>query len=332
MLYDRKETIDKISRTLSILMCDVKLHQSMNDFSINIHAEDFFKDIINKVRKANFVNANSSGKNEAYIDLVDHNARRVIQVTSTVTKQKIDNSLQILNNPAYKGYTLEILYLLEKPQTFKPLSIEEFKNKYGITDIYAHLKDSSDLLNEIKAMNGVELGDLYLQYFTDLEDKYTDEITLQIIIALLLNAKNSAREIYNDDLGSIGTDEKIRLNSLNQRVAAYINLGLDYTLSIYNFDDQSQIDELRNLVVDGYYADVLRQNLRKFTSPNDLQGMKIAQLHDLATQNDICFNKVLFALKDSIESAIIKVDFNSQSVSWIIIAYFFEICDVGVKQ
>ncbi|EJL6492206.1 hypothetical protein NMR92_003164, partial [Vibrio cholerae] len=138
--------------------------------------------------------------------------------------------------------------------------------------------------------------------------------------------------IYNDDLGSIDTDEKIRLNSLNQRVAAYINLGLDYTLSIYNFDDQSQIDELRNLVVDGYYADVLRQNLRKFTSPNDLQGMKIAQLHDLATQNDICFNKVLFALKDSIESAIIKVDFNSQSVSWIIIAYFFEICDVGVKQ
>ncbi|HGF7221052.1 TPA: hypothetical protein AB5E63_003498, partial [Vibrio cholerae] len=154
----------------------------------------------------------------------------------------------------------------------------------------------------------------------------------QIIIALMLNAKKSKREIYNDDLGSIDTDNKIKLNRLNSRVTAHIGLGLDYTLSIYNFDDQSQIDELRNLVVDGYYADVLRQNLRMFASMSNLHSMKVAQLHALATQNGICFNKVLFALKDAIESAIIKVDFNSQSVSWIIIAYFFEICDVGVKQ
>ncbi|PTA48952.1 hypothetical protein C9I43_18045 [Shewanella morhuae] len=332
MLYDRKETIDQISRTLSILMCDIKLHQSINDFSINIHAEDFFKDVINKVRGAHFVNANSSGKNEAYIDLVDHNAKKVIQVTSTVTKQKIDNSLKILCNPTYKGYTLEVLYLLEKPKDFKEKSINEFEKKYGIKDIYPHLKDSADLLNEIKAMDGNKLSELYRQYFTDLEDKYTDEITLQIIFALLLKAQSSAREIYNDDLGSIDSDDKIELNSLNPRVTSHINLGLDYTLAISNFDDQSQIGELRNLVVDGYYADVLRKNLRKYAQSTDLQGMKVAQLHDLATKNKICFNKILFLLKEAIELAIIKVDFNSQSVSWIIIAYFFEICDVGVKQ
>lgn len=332
MLYDRKETIDQISRTLSILMCDVMLHQSMNDFSINIHAEDFFKDILNKVRKANFVNANSSGKNEAYIDLVDHDSKIVMQVTSTTTKHKIDNSFKILKNPNYKGYTLEILYLLEKPSDFKPKSIAEFKNNYGIVDIHSHLKDSSDLLNEIKAMDGIRLGELYHQYFSDIEERYTDEITLQIIFALLLKAQSSNREIYNDDLGSIDTDDKIELNNLNTRVASHINLGLDYTLAISNFDDQSQIGELRNLVVDGYYADVLRKSLRKYAQANKLQSMKVAELHALATENKICFNKVLFSLKETIESAIIKVDFNSQSVSWIIIAYFFEICDVGVKE
>lgn len=332
MLYDRKETIDQISRTLSILMCDVMLHQSMNDFSINIHAEDFFKDVLNKVRKGNFVNANSSGKNEAYIDLVDHSSQKVMQVTSTATKHKIDNSLKILKNPHYKGYTLEILYLLEKPTSFKEKTIQGFKSNYGITDIKSHLKDSSDLLNEIKAMDGVTLGELYRQYFSDIEDKYTDEITLQIIFALLLKAQSSTREIYNDDLGSIDTDKKIELNSLNPRVTSHINLGLDYTLSISNFDDQSQIGELRNLVVDNYYANVLRMNLKRYASTSILKSMKVAELHALATENKICFNKVLFSLKDTIESSIIKVDFNSQSVSWIIIAYFFEICDVGVKQ
>ncbi|MGT0150102.1 hypothetical protein ACT691_13590 [Vibrio metschnikovii] len=34
----------------------------MNDFSVNIHAEDFFKDVINVVRKTHFVNANTSVK------------------------------------------------------------------------------------------------------------------------------------------------------------------------------------------------------------------------------------------------------------------------------
>ncbi|MGT0150103.1 hypothetical protein ACT691_13595 [Vibrio metschnikovii] len=31
--------------------------------------------------------------------MVDHSAQKVIQVTSTTTKQKIDNSLKILKNP-----------------------------------------------------------------------------------------------------------------------------------------------------------------------------------------------------------------------------------------
>ncbi|MCG3724729.1 SMEK domain-containing protein [Vibrio cincinnatiensis] len=332
MLYDRKDIIDRISRTLSILMCDVKMHQTMNDFSVNIHAEDFFKDVINAVRNTHFVNANTSGKNEAYIDLVDHSAQKVIQVTSTATKQKIDNSLKILKNPKYNGYSLEILYLLEKPTTFSPKSIDEFQKSYGIKDIHSHLKDSADLLDEIKALKETELTELYKNYFVDIEDKYTDEITLQIIIDLLLKAKNSDRKIYNDDFGSIGTDEKIRINNLNSRVSSHINLGLDYTLSICNFDDQNQIEELRNLVVDGYYAYALRNNLRKYANAHELQNMKVLELHELAIQNGICFNKVLFALQNSIESAIIKVDFNSQSVSWIIIAYFFEICDVGVKK
>ncbi|MFT4805758.1 MAG: hypothetical protein ACI9YE_002984, partial [Psychroserpens sp.] len=48
MTFDeRTETITKISRTLSILMCDMKLHQSMNNLSININAEDFFCNVFN---------------------------------------------------------------------------------------------------------------------------------------------------------------------------------------------------------------------------------------------------------------------------------------------
>lgn len=313
-------------------MCDIKLHQSMNDFSINIHAEDFFKDVINFTKKSNLINANSAGDNEFYIDLVDHAAKKVVQVTSTVTKYKIDNSLKILNNPSYTGYHLEILYLLEKPSNFNKSSIDEFKSLYGISDIYSHLKDSGDLLNDIKAMDEVELYDLFKRHFSSIEEKYTDEIVLQIVFDLLLKEKKTKREGYDDDLGTVGTNEKIIINKINDRVASHINLGLDYTLSIYNLDDQNQIDELRTLVVDFYYANELRKVLKPYVQPLELKGMNVPELHLLALKNNVCFNKLLFSLKDAIESTIVKVDFNSQSVSWIIIAYFFEICDVGVKK
>lgn len=225
-----------------------------------------------------------------------------------------------------------MLYLLEKPEKFNKPSIQEFKDLYCIYDIYSHLKDSSDLLNDIKALDEVKLMELYSKYFSGLEDKYTDDITLQIIFELLLKAKKSARGIYNDDFGTIDSGKKIEINKLNSRVASHINLGLDFTLSIYNFDDHNQIGELRSLVVDNYYANILRQNLRMNVQHQKLQAMNISDLHKLATREEICFNKVLFALKDVIESSIVKVDFNSQSVSWIIIAYFFELCDVGVKK
>ncbi|ANU36257.1 SMEK domain-containing protein [Vibrio scophthalmi] len=332
MIYDRIDILNKITRTLSILMCDIKLHQSMNDFSINIHAEDFFKGVLNRLYGSNYSNANASGKNEAYIDLVDHTARKAIQVTSTTTKHKIDNSLKVLDNPAYNNYSLSILYLLEKPTKFTQSTIDEYKIKYSINDIHSHLKDSTDLLDDIKQLDDHPLLELYNNHFSSIEEKYTDEIALQIIFELLLHARHTYNPNYDDDLGSIDTPEKIVLNNLNVRIAAHINLGLDYTQSIYNFDDHNQIQELRNLVVDGYYANVLRNSLKRYEHPSKLQAMNVPELHLLAKQSEICFNKVLFSLQECIESAIIKVNFNSQSVSWIIIAYFFEICDVGVKE
>lgn len=86
---ERIEIINKISRTLSILMCDMKLQQSMNIYALNIHAEDFYCNVFNFLYLGkNFNNANSASSNEAYIDLVDHKSKHMIQVTTSTGKEK----------------------------------------------------------------------------------------------------------------------------------------------------------------------------------------------------------------------------------------------------
>lgn len=42
--------------------------------------------------------------------------------------------------------------------------------------------------------------------------------------------------------------------------------------------------------------------------------------------------KILKSLHVAIEQRFEINDFNSMNIAWIIIAYFFEICDIGVKK
>ena len=138
-LDERTEIIKKISRTLSIMMCDMKLHQSMNIFSIHINAEAFFCNVFHFLYQGkNFKNANSAGDNEAYIDLKDDISKHVIQITVTTSKDKIDNSLKILKKQNYLQYEFEIYYLLEKPKGLRETTIKQYKTEYGIEDIRDH--------------------------------------------------------------------------------------------------------------------------------------------------------------------------------------------------
>ena len=216
-LDEREEIIRKISRTLSIMMCDLKLHQSMNIFSIHINAEDFFCNIFNSLYTSKkFDNANSAGSNEAYIDLVDHNSKHCIQVTVTTTKEKIDNSLRILDKQNFLQYEFEIYYLLDKPKNLTQKTIQLYEQTYGIQDIRDHLKDFSDIINDIKALNDLRLKKIYDDYFKDISEKYTDEISLQVVFSTLVTRKKENRTDYSEDFNNIELSDKIILNSLNQ--------------------------------------------------------------------------------------------------------------------
>lgn len=134
---------------------------------------------------------------------------------------------------------------------------------------------------------------------------------------------------YDDDFGTIDTKEKIKVNNINSRIESEINKGLDY-ISLVNNEDNI-LGDLRKFVVDDLYKQVLFELLLSKVSKIELESKTLVEFNDLCQIHNIDFNKIISNLHSKLENKIEIKDFNSMSISWIIISFFFEICDIGIK-
>ena len=137
MIEERKIAFDNISRTLAITRYDIEQHQLINDQSLNIHGENWFRDIFNFVYVKNFfINANIDTKtgNAPAIDLIDKDKNLVYQITTTRDKKKVEDTLKKIKKTEYKDYDLKIFFLLKKSKFDKNI-LAYFKNNYRIDNL-----------------------------------------------------------------------------------------------------------------------------------------------------------------------------------------------------
>lgn len=331
MLTERKGAFDVISRVFAITRLDIEHHQVINDLSLNIHGENYFRDLFNFIYDRNFINANFGNFNAPFIDLIDHSAKEIVQITTTRSKDKILHTLNACKTRQYDGYNISIFYLLDKamPNSETTRQIEE-EFSINLKDI---LKDYRDIVKDIEALETNKLINLCDNYFRDNQVKYTDMIVLDLVYKKLLKEKSKKPlPSHDDDWGTIETSNKFKINSINQFISSEINKNLEYTSLVSFIDDGALAEELKEFVVDELYRDILIQNLKAKVPMSDLVVLKIAELHGLSKQFDINFNKVINSLHHQLESKMVISDFNSMAVSWILIAHFFEVCDVGMKK
>jgi hypothetical protein len=171
-MQKRNSAFDNISNRLAIIRTDIEQHQTINDFSFNIHAENFFRDVFNFIYDCNFENPNFKSSNAPCIDLVDRNKKLAYQITTTKTKDKIKKTLKALDMPEYENFEIRIFYLLEKAKLTNS-SIEEIKNEFGINNISDNLFDSNDLIKDINDLETNRLIELSDRYFNE-DNKYVN--------------------------------------------------------------------------------------------------------------------------------------------------------------
>lgn len=64
------------------------------------------------------------------------------------------------------------------------------------------------MLNDIKNLKDDRLRVIYEEFFKDISEKYTDEMTLQIVFDLLVKDSNSKNVDYSVDFNNVGLEKK----------------------------------------------------------------------------------------------------------------------------
>ena len=335
MIEERKIAFDNISRTLAITRYDIEQHQLVNDQSLNIHGENWFRDIFNFVYSNNFfVNENIETKtgNASAVDLIDKDKELAYQITTTRTKEKVEDTLKKIKTTEYKYYTLKIFFLLEKSK-FNKDTKQYFKDEYSI-NIEDYLIDYTDLLKSIEALETDKIIELNKKLFIKSAEKYTDNIVLDLIFKhLLKEKKNVVIDYMDNDFGTVDTNSKLSLNEINEKISAEIKKSLDYRVLLDDFCNvDNLLTDLKSYIINDIYKNILLEKLKLKVSEKELLDKKTSELQDIATFHKIDFNILISRLHKEIENSIEIVDFNSMNIAWIIIAYFFELCDVGVDE
>lgn len=239
-----------IEERLLTLCSIIKQRGKINILDYNLHSENFYRDLFNKLYNWELENLNSEIHNVEAIDLIDQLNHIIVQVSSTNTSTKINNSLKkpILLDPEYNGYNFKFIFIVEDAQDLRtklynsPKEIQ-FNPKKDIYDCRKILSDIQSLdINVLKSVFDLiksELGQV------SSESKLESNLTTIINI---LSKENLSITYQTDALNSFEIERKIGFNELST--------------SRYIIDDY----KVYHHIVDRIYAEFDKFGVNKSTS------------------------------------------------------------------
>jgi hypothetical protein len=138
-----------IEDKLNYLAYRIETRGKLNLLDLHIHSESFFLHFCNELYGWKLVNMNAVRQNAEAIDLIDHSGKRVVQVSATATKQKIEDALS-KDLSAYQGYTFSFISISKDASSLRG---KTFLNPHGLTfDPTTGIHDIPSLLRYIQTL------------------------------------------------------------------------------------------------------------------------------------------------------------------------------------
>lgn len=239
--------VAKIKTLLNILKNEIKDSGKLNLLDINVHAEDFYRDLLNLVYSWQLQNMNQWNQNAAGGDLWYDNVKIVIQVSSTSTKDKIQSSIDKLSAEQFAGYRFKFLridgdVIKLRKELYNTHDIV-FEPSVDIIDISTLLKDIAHLdIDRLK-----KVCELCEKEIVPLDTPKVTETDLAIVVkALATNVKDwskDRRPIEFDVEKKIDfnhlegrkrliNDYKLYIGKLNAVYGEFVDNGTDYSFII----------------------------------------------------------------------------------------------------
>lgn len=243
-----EEYFDYIEEHLNFLSLRIERRATLNLHDINIKAEYFFMHFLNMLYDWELVNLNDSKQNTPGVDLLYSGERILIQVSSTNTPMKIQESLNKIDTKAYSNYTFKFLSISKdaknlRNKTFKVPNSIKFDPSMDILDVPLILRNIQGL--PIDKME--EVYDL-IKKTLSFESPSTSRMKgLSRIIQLLAEDGSLSEYSTTYDTSDFEIAEKIRSNNLSEIESKIADIGvyLGDVQKVYNTYDAEGVNKSR---------------------------------------------------------------------------------------
>ena len=142
-MIKRSKKVDEIIKSLALLQYYIKFNNKLSKYDVNKDCEDFFCGLFNIVYDLELSNMNKIQKNFPSIDLGSIKDGISVQITATILKKKVNNTIEgFEDKKLYKVYNELWIFTLFEKQNIKELVYKERKYSVKRIDLY-------DFINEI---------------------------------------------------------------------------------------------------------------------------------------------------------------------------------------
>lgn len=217
VLMNRQKYYNYISEKIEILSYRIKDGGKLNILDLNIHAETFYRDLLNLLYDFTFEPSNVGKANFEAVDLIDEKAKIVLQVSSTATATKINNTLKKkkIKDLALIGYRIKFVFIAEETN--------KLRNKVFVNPHNILFNPDTDILDKVSILEYISqlpidkltnLNDFIKKEFGDQPSPRRLSSNLATIVSFL--AQKNLNGIVNEiQLNDYGIEEKIDFNDLS---------------------------------------------------------------------------------------------------------------------
>lgn len=240
-----------VEKWLSYIKTRVTLANSLNLTDANIHAENFYRDLFNKLGFT-FTNTNFNAQNTAYIDLIDTVNKQAIQITSQNDNNKIKEAVDgFYKTDEYKDYKLQVL-LIGK-------DAKEYTTSFGHN--FNHEKDVLDVKRLLSIINNFETDSIAaVADFLEneiLEEKSPSESTeVETIMSLIDFLSKEENRQLTEKKDNVDPDFKIYNRFADH--ANYLTGQYGTLFSVYNTaltKAGEKMDGVMSVIISSYLKD-----------------------------------------------------------------------------
>lgn len=323
------DQLEYIKNQLIWIKSKVELDNQLSLYDINKLGEDIFMHMLNDVYDFNLKNANQLQENFPAIDLVDDINKVVIQVTSTISTEKVRTTIAKLKQlNQYSGYKLKFFYLKEKPNFQKGI-LEEFEKDnitpsdlLGIEDIVGALQANPKICQTLYKTIQQRMDSISFKFNIDSYFELTEPHLNSITDKKFESYNSGFKEFIDSDIQILevhavgGNGKSHLLKHLSNIETPYIPLVFTKQISIE--EDLSKLDTTKDYLlifddIDRFLDQPVLLSLLSYVLQND--NVKLILSYRTASQNSI---KTIYRRYSEIKSQKLEILWEENEIKSLI--------------